>query len=63
MADLQDILEVKELRDADEVNKLRSSGLWKVLSAGVGTNADGVLDRLYILGRVREEPEASEVWI
>ena len=55
MADLQDILEVRELRDADEVNKLRSSGLWVLLDAGAGTNADGVLDRLYILGRVREE--------
>jgi len=57
MRDFRDIVEVKELRDVNKVNEFCKSGDWKLLSAGVGLNADGVLDSLYILGRPYKDEE------
>lgn len=60
MQELRDIVEVKELRDANEVNVLCKSGDWDLLSAGVGPNDEGVLGSLYILGRPYKNEEPVE---
>lgn len=57
MDTLRDIVEVKELTDAEQVNSLLNRhGEWQLIAAGVGQNADNVVSSLYILGRPYREP-------
>lgn len=62
MADLQDILEVKELRDVDEVNKLLESGDWELLTTAPGQRDDYRAYILYCLGRPYKE-KVPETWL
>lgn len=63
MDNLRDIAEVKELRDARDVNALLSSGEWELLSVKAGLGEEGLPHALYVLGRPYREPEAPVTWL
>ncbi len=62
MDDLRNIVEVKELRDATEVNKLISDD-WDLLTVSSGVDKEGEPCSLYILGRPYKEPELPGEWL
>lgn len=55
MVDLSDVVEVRELVDVEEVNRLIDSGDWAPIAAAPGQKPDRSAYILYSLGRRRAE--------
>lgn len=61
--DFRNVLEVFETPSYEVSNAMIGSGDWKLLEVAAGHDADGIVSRLYILGRPYKPKEEPIEWL